>query len=273
MEKKLDKKLPRYLFSDADKIRRVLSNVLSNAVKYTARGKITVSVRTTSSATLLELSVKDTGLGMDDSELRTIFLPFAQAESAQESDAAGTGMGLTIAKRIWELLDGEIEVKSKKGAGTTFTMTLPVKEAAPEEKKKLAQSRKPPPKTPSRAGAKSTILLVDDNLDNQYATKFILEDRGYVVDFADNGAQGVEKAKAIKPSLILLDMKMPGMDGYQAAKKIRAASQLKEVPIIAMTALSPQEDGGKARKAGCNDYLVKPFTLDQITEKVEQWLR
>ena len=107
---------------------------------------------------------------------------------------------------------------------------------------------------------------------NSYAVKFILEDRGYRVDFASNGIVGVEKALKEKPSLILMDMMMPGMDGYEATKKIRSNKKMQNVPIIAMTAQSAQEDRGRAKGAGCNDYLVKPFTLEDVSSKIKKWL-
>jgi CheY-like chemotaxis protein len=209
---------------------------------------------------------------MSSRELKSIFHPFKQAESAQYIKAEGTGLGLAISKRLWELLDGKIEVKSKKDSGSTFTLILPIVEATADQKRSAVKRRTTREKQTVRTKRKAKILIIDDNLDNQYAVKYILEDRGFNVDFADNGTTGVNKARRIRPNLILLDMKMPGLDGYQAVRQIRSNGDLKQVPVIAMTALTPQEDKGKAKKAGCDDYLVKPFTLEQITEKIEQWL-
>jgi CheY-like chemotaxis protein len=181
---------------------------------------------------------------------------------------------------MWTLLGGTISVESKKGKGTTFHLLLPLKKEIGENDKRLAKSapnqnrgdqseKKPAPKAIDQ---KSLILLVDDNPDNQYAVKFILEDHGYRMAFAKDGAEGVQKAIKLKPDLILMDMMMPKVDGYQATQKIRSYQALKDIPIIAMTAKSPQEDNRKAIQAGCNEYLSKPFNLDEFLKKVEKYL-
>jgi CheY-like chemotaxis protein len=116
------------------------------------------------------------------------------------------------------------------------------------------------------------VLLVDDNLDNHYAVKFILKELGYRSIFARDGIEGTEKADHELPDLILMDLMMPGMDGYRATKKIRKKKSGRDIPIIAMTAKTVQEDKKRAIKAGCDDYLLKPFTLEQISQKLKKWL-
>ena len=149
-----------------------------------------------------------------------------------------------------------------------------------EKEKLLAESMSVPnrgeasqkTRVKKRGSRKNLILLVDDNQDNQYAVKFILEDKGYRVVFEKDRAERIQKAVKLKPDLILMDMMMPKVDGYQATQKIRSYKTLKNVPIIAMTAKSPQEDKRQAIKAGCNEYLSKPFNLDDILKKVDKWL-
>ena len=181
---------------------------------------------------------------------------------------------------MWTLLGGTIDVESKKGKGTTFHLYLPLKKETLGKEKRLRESVSVPNRdevsqkaiAKKSGNQKKLILLVDDNQDNQYAVKFILEDKGYRVVFARDGAEGIQKATKLKPDLILMDMMMPKVDGYQATQKIRSYKTLKSVPIIAMTAKSPQEDKRQAIKAGCNEYLSKPFNLDDILKKVEKWI-
>ncbi len=280
LQLKLDKKLPQYIFSDQDKISQVMTNILGNAIKFTERGKIVVAVKPEDRGRQLHFSVSDTGIGMDKEEISKIFQSYRQLDHSDRQRFEGTGLGLAISKQIWTLLGGYISVQSKKGKGTTFHLYLPLKKELGEKEKLLAKATATPdsagkPRQPSvqkRLNRKNLILLVDDNQDNQYAVKFILEDKGYRVIFARDGAEGIEKAVKSKPDLILMDMMMPKVDGYQATKKIRSYKDLKNIPIIAMTAKSPQEDKRQAMKAGCNEYLSKPFNLDDILKKVEKWL-
>ncbi len=281
LELKLNKKLPQYIFSDQDKISQVLTNILGNAIKFTARGKIVVAVKPEDRGTQIHFMISDTGIGMDKIEISKIFQSYQQLDHTDRRRFEGTGLGLAISKQFWTLLGGTISVESKKGKGTTFHLNLPLKKGGGEKEKQLAdpvaaknRGEAYPKAASQRAGSrKNMILLVDDNQDNQYAVKFILEDKGYRVVFAKNGAEGINKAVKLKPDLILMDMMMPDVDGYQATQKIRSHKTLKNIPIIAMTAKSPQEDRQRAIKAGCNEYLAKPFNLDDILKKVNKWLK
>ena len=280
LELKLDKRLPQYIFSDQDKISQVMTNILGNAIKFTERGKIVVTLKAGDRGRQIHFSIADTGIGMDKDEISRIFQSYQQLDHTDRRRFEGTGLGLAISKQMWTLLGGTISVESKKGKGTTFHLYLPLKKELGEKEKLLPEPISIPnrgeafqkPKARKNSVRKHLILLVDDNKDNQYAVKFILEDKGYRVVFARDGAEGVAKAMKLKPDLILMDMMMPKVDGYQATQKIRAYKTLKNVPIIAMTAKSPQEDKRQAIKAGCNEYLSKPFNLDDILKKVEKWL-
>lgn len=280
LELKLDKKLPEYIFSDQDRISQVMTNILGNAIKFTERGKIVVSLKSENHGAQIHFSISDTGIGMDNDEIAKIFQSYQQLDHPDRRRFEGTGLGLAISKQMWTLLGGTISVESKKGKGTTFHLYLSLKKEIGEKEKLHASSGSnqslrgaaPQAAAPKNSKQKSLILLVDDNTDNQYAVKFILEDKGYQVVFAKDGAEGIAKAVKLKPDLILMDMMMPKVDGYQATQKIRSHQALKKTPIIAMTAKSPQEDNRKAIQAGCNEYLSKPFNLDDILRKVEKWI-
>jgi PAS domain S-box-containing protein len=279
LELKLDKKLPEYIFSDQDKIKQVLTNILGNAIKFTQKGKIKVSVKPANGGSKIHFSVADTGIGMDKKEIDQVFQAFKQLDHTDRRRFEGTGLGLSISKQLWTLLGGSISVESKKGKGTNFHLLLPIREVRDKIKQIPEQIPIVTGETTSPTSAnrksktgKNLILLVDDNQDNLYAVKFILEDKGYRIVFAKNGAEGIQKAVKLKPDLILMDMMMPDVDGYQATQKIRTYKTMKNVPIIAMTAKSPQEDRRRAIKAGCNEYLTKPFNLDDILKKVNKWL-
>ncbi len=268
----IGEKIPKYIFSDKDKIDHVLTNILSNAIKFTDRGKISFRAFTGKDEKSLNITIKDTGRGIDKDDLPYIFEPFRQSG---ESTQKGTGLGLSISKEFWQMLDGEITVESNKGRGTEFHLKLPLKEVPETEREtilKISGKRDAGPRASGRRRKGKRILIVDDNQDNQYALRFILEDKGYEVDFAENGQEGVNHTFTGRPSLIFMDMMMPGVDGYQATEMIRARKGFKRIPIIAMTAKTKQEDGGRALKVGCSDYLSKPFTGEDVILKIEKWI-
>lgn len=278
LEMKLDKKLPEYLLNDEDKMQQVFINVLNNAIKFTEKGKITFMAKTAQRGAQILFTISDTGIGMSRAEIDAVFQAYKQLNNSENKNKGGTGLGLSISKQIWQLMGGTISVNSKKGKGTDFHLTLPVQQANGnmETMEALPKSaQKSPQIAPKRTLSKrrNLVLLVDDNQDNQYAAKFILEDRGYRVVFAKDGGEGVQKAVQHAPDLILMDMMMPGMDGYQATRKIRGIKALKNTPIIAMTAKTIQEDKRQAIKAGCNEYLTKPFNWDEMSRKVDKWLK
>jgi len=278
LELRLDKNLPEYLFSDEEKMRQVFINVLNNAIKFTEKGKITFSAQAEKRGAKIGFTIADTGIGMTPQEIDSIFEPYRQIDKGEKRNTGGTGLGLSISKQLWELLGGTISLTSTKGKGTEVVLNLPVQKFTGKMESRAqtpvsAARQKAGEKSASPSSRKKTVLLVDDNPDNQYAAKFILEDRGYRVIFARDGGEGVEKAIQLMPDLILMDMMMPGMDGYQATRKIRAEIALKNVPIIAMTAKTVQEDKQQAIKSGCNEYLTKPFNLDELTRKIDKWLK
>lgn len=281
LESKIDKNLPKYVFSDEDKISRILTNLLGNAVKFTQRGKIRLTVDFNQKASQLQLTVADTGSGMTKAEQERLFKSYSRSENADRKKYEGSGLGLSITKKMVELMRGSISAESKPGKGSTFLVNIPIKDFSDSKKESKASlpnadKNLAPLQTKNASGKRGKkqklILLVDDNLDNQYAVNFILEEQGHKVLFAENGARGIKLAAGKQPDLILMDMMMPEVDGYQATREIRQIKKLSRVPIVAMTAKTAQEDKKNALKAGCDDYLTKPFTLDEILEKVQKWL-
>ncbi|MBN1155503.1 PAS domain S-box protein [candidate division KSB1 bacterium] len=262
--------VPEFIFSDEDKIDHVLMNLLSNAVKFCDRGKITFQVSHEKSKHSLKFIIRDSGIGMDRDEIDKIFQPYSQTDRDHRRKGTGSGLGLAIVKNYWEMLDGEISVQSKKGKGTLFTLLLPMQ----ADRINVITEKAFTSEVPKLKKADNVkILIVDDNVDNQYALKFILNDIGYRLIIADSGEDGVKKAIKEKPALILMDMMMPGMDGYEATRAIKSNQSLRHIPVIAMTARTKQEDKNRAIEAGCVDYLSKPFSSDQIIRKVGQWIR
>jgi PAS domain S-box-containing protein len=313
LELVIDKNLPQYIFSDSEKVGQVLTNLLGNAVKFTEKGKIKVTVAVRDEGRKLRLVIEDTGIGMSPTDQERIFQEFTQLESAQSvSPGRGTGLGLSISRKLIELLDGTISVKSRIDHGTGFTILLPLKGVGKESvvaetnppagKVRLNISESdsddcvqieelpgtPPPATqspeseaektaqPIAAKANQTqrhILLVDDNDDNRYAISYYFSEKGYRFSFAANGKEGIDVAIHENPDIILMDVMMPVMDGYEATRNLKQRAQFKNTPIIAMTARAMNYDREKAIQSGYDDYLAKPFTLDAVSEKIEFWLK
>ncbi len=317
----IDTKFPEIITSDSDKLNQILTNLLGNAVKFTQKGKISISLDQKEREQKFELGIQDTGVGMSREDQEKIFTEFTQLENNRQFQAKGTGLGLSITKKLVELMEGEISVKSKPGKGTAFIILLPLKidpsarlnqshqvhsaksgltlpipaetrlpsdianqKAAEtkriEEKETQLLDKKPieSPSAPSIPKEKITtrgnhILLVDDNEDNRYAMSYFLKNKGFKISFAGNGEEGVRAAIKEKPNLIFMDVMMPGMDGYEATRILKGRTEFKNIPIIAMTAKAMSYDREKALEAGYDDYLAKPFSLEQVSQKIDQWLK
>lgn len=268
----VDKGLPPLLTSDRNILSRVLLNLARNAQKFTPEGG-TVEI----DASLLEkdrlrLRVRDTGIGIAKRNLKKIFEPFGQIDRKASRRYEGTGLGLPISKKLVELLGGSIAVESSSGQGTTVTVEVPVqaiwrrprgKSAAPAPAAASSSRKKVP-----RRGYQ--VLMVDDDESTREAMQFLLENAGYKVEFAGDGPTALTLAQHLRPDVILLDIMMPGMDGYQVARMLKAQKQLKHIPVIALTARAMAEDREKAREAGCDDFLTKPFAIDDFYQVVRR---
>ncbi len=259
------------LIGSARHVKRLLMNIMSNAVKYNKENG-TISIRCQElpskeeGTALLEFICEDTGIGMSEAYQKKIFEPFTQENTGAQSKYGGSGLGMSIAKDLVEKMNGTLDFESEEGKGTTFIIRIPfVIDQSQEEKEKLSDSAD----KPSIQGYH--ILLVEDNELNMEIAEFVLEKEGAVVTKAWNGKEAVElfsESATGEYDAILMDMVMPVMDGYQAARTIRAMDRedAKTIPIIAMTANAFTEDRIKSREAGMNAHISKPLDLELLVE-------
>lgn len=268
--------VPTSVKGDPERFKQILTNLMSNAIKFTERGEIEVSLYTEveeNDKVKFHLKVRDTGIGIPENKLDTIFDAFQQADTSTTRRYGGTGLGLTICKRIVTLMDGDIWVESKEGKGSTFHVLIWLKRSKTDfnitEDKTISQY------TLKTGSVKPmSILLVEDNPVNQELLKIILKKFGCYVEVAANGREAVDKYSADpeKFDIIFMDIQMPEMDGTEATKTIRDKG-FKKVPIIALTAHAIKGDREKYLEAGMNDYISKPVKKEIIFEMVKKWAR
>lgn len=262
-EKKED--IPAILCGDSLRLQQVLLNLLSNAVRFTEMGQIKMSIqllKNDKDKVTLQFEISDTGIGIDKEEIKDIFSPFKQVNNKLSGKFAGTGLGLSICKRIILLMGGDIMVRSNINQGSTFTFTANFQ---PVDFKKMLELRKNGDLfTKERidffkklSGAE--VLVVDDNEINQDVIKEILEELGIIVSLSSSGLEAVENVKVKEFDIVLMDLRMPLMDGYEASKKIREIKKPQDLPIIAVTASASPEEREKCKGANIDDFIVKPI--------------
>ena len=239
------------LRTDTQRIEQVLLNLLSNAIKCTNQGFVSLSYEV--EGDFVRVSVTDTGIGIDKEKQASVFERFVKLDDFRQ----GTGLGLSICKMIIEKLGGEIGLRSELGKGSTFWFTLPL--AVPEEsEKKEAGNEIPMEIIPDALPGQYTILIAEDVLENYLLLQAVLKQH-YRLIYAENGQIAVQQFKDYKPDIVLMDIKMPVMDGYAATCKIRELSS--DVPILALSAFAFDEEKEKAKCCRFNDYLVKPVDI------------
>lgn len=269
--------IPEYIFADEGKIRQVLVNIIGNSVKFTDFGGITVKTNFTPSLSQdegqLQISISDTGPGMTKEEVDDIFIEFAQFGAADKK--GGTGLGMPIVRKLIDVMGGNIKIDSKPGKGTKIDLSIPVVIVDEETISKNLETRQPriPDSGPvsSRIG-KIKVLIVDDSEDNRDTLRELIEPDGYDIYEAVDGKDGVKKAKNIKPGIILMDIQMPKMNGYEASKQIKSEPFGDSVKIIAVTASEYERDDQKLIDNGLDDYLRKPFQPEILFEKIKYWI-
>ncbi|MES1026455.1 DAHL domain-containing protein [Gloeocapsa sp. BRSZ] len=270
--------LPQYIRTDESKLRQVLVNLLGNAVKFTQTGAIILRVQWQPDTATFHFAVSDTGIGIAPEERDRIFAPFVQTEATQQFHRStplqaqdGTGLGLAISRRFVQLLGGEIWVESQVGVGSTFHFTIQAQLA--EGDRILIQSSQCQVIGLEPGQPTHRILIAEDKLENRQLLVELLRPIGFEVQEAINGQEAIEQWKAWSPHLICLDLRMPVLNGYQAAQQIRAQQQDNEAPtIIAITSSAFEEDRHQALAAGCDDFVRKPFRAEIIFEKIAQHL-
>lgn len=265
---KVDPATPEVLSGDEARIRQVLLNLLNNAVKFTTKGGITLTVTTTRLVDIIRLLfvVKDTGIGIPDSARGSIFERFSQVGSAQKAPAGGTGLGLAVSKRLVELMNGEIGFESEFGKGSTFWFEIPLTVADPHSVRDAAE-------TDSGPVLHGRLLLVEDLEHNRDLANKILTDAGHTVDLATNGAEAVAAVQSNDYDVVLMDVQMPVMDGVTAARRIRALDHpAANVPILAMSANVLPQQIRQYKEAGMNDHIGKPFKRAVLLRTLDHWL-
>jgi signal transduction histidine kinase/CheY-like chemotaxis protein len=265
----LDGDVPDTISTDPTRLRQVLINLLGNAVKFTDQGAVTLTLRRPDlQSGMVAFEVADTGIGMTPEQLSRLYQPFMQADMSTTRRYGGTGLGLAITRRCVDILGGTIAVRSAPGSGTSFTFTIDAGDLQGAQPARLrsgepAAGEGGPLRLPSAVRQPLSgvrVLLAEDGLDNQRLIRFHLERAGARVDVVDNGAKAVERvqdsSRLERHDVVLMDMQMPVMDGYEAVRRLVAAGE--RVPIIALTAHAMPGDREKCVEAGCHDYLCKP---------------
>jgi signal transduction histidine kinase/CheY-like chemotaxis protein len=259
------------LFADERAVKQILVNLLDNAIKFTSsKGKVTLELLGDEINHVVNINVIDTGIGIPKHELDNIFKPFVSIYSSFSRQHEGTGLGLAFVYKLVELHGASIRAKSEVGKGSTFTVSLPWQDRS----KVLAQSEDDYIITQKVRHAGAVVLVAEDNETNIIAIQRGLTQYGYKVIVARDGIEAIERAHETLPAIILMDIQMPGMDGLEATKQIRADTdeQLAKTPIIAMTALAMPSDKERFFDAGTNAYFSKPVKIKQLVEEIERQL-
>lgn len=264
----IDPQFPRYVEGDPLRLRQVLLNLLSNAVKFTEKGWVGLSVRgipsDSSDSVGLELVVADTGIGIPASHQAYIFDTFTQADSSISRRFGGTGLGLAITRRLIEMQGGTIAVTSRPGEGSTFTVTLKYRRAT-------APSGVFVPAPAGETKGSGNLLVVEDNLVNQRLVQTMLSKQGYSVVLAGNGREALRTLEERPFRLVLMDVQMPDMDGFETTRRMRQDPRWRHLPIVAMTARAMQGDRELCIAAGMNGFVSKPIDRSHLISVVEEF--
>ncbi len=268
----IDPDLPEHVVGDPVRIKQVLLNLTGNAIKFTPHGRIEIMVRSrgrTATDANLGFCVRDTGIGMDDATQSKLFQIFSQGDTTMARRFGGTGLGLAISQRLVNRMGGRIVVQSQPNVGSEFSfdVSLPIGNApAP-----LA----PPPTLAERTGnaLAGRVLVVEDDRVNQRVIELLLRKLGLNAVIVADGVSAVELATLQQWDAILMDCQMPGMDGFEATRRIRARLQGQALPIIALTANALAGDREACTAAGMNDFIPKPVRQDELRSCLARWLK
>lgn len=272
-----------FLLGDPTRIRQVLINLVGNAIKFTEKGGVTIMVSTSllresefqsfggrGCRVELTISIKDTGIGIPPEKQKLLFTPFSQTDASFTRKYGGTGLGLAISSNLVSLMGGTIRCTSKSGQGSIFSFVLPLRKAEQSVNEISLTGRARPQKTDK---INLHVLVAEDNITNQDVFSAMLETFECRVDIAATGVDAIDKFISLKPDIILMDCQMPKMDGYQASREIRKyeATLGIHTPIIAITAHAMPDDQENCRDAGMDDFLTKPFMMEDLLEILKKW--
>ncbi len=271
----IDPKMSPYVRTDELRLRQIITNLMSNAVKFSGRtagaqnvrGSVEIRALPAPSQPLaLRVEVQDNGLGIDPADQDQLFKAFSQIDPSTTRRFGGTGLGLAISRALVERMDGEIGVVSKKGEGATFWFQIP---APPIAKPPPARMPSIPPPAPS--GSPLRILVAEDNQVNQIVATQLLRRDGHEVEVVTNGVEAIAAVAGGGFDLVFMDCHMPEMDGFEATRRIRDLGELGRLPVIAMTARVGSSDEARCREAGMDDYLPKPVDPEALQGMLERW--
>ncbi len=254
------------MFSDQTKVRQILFNLLANACKFTEKGTITVDVSREEDGERpsVVFRVADSGIGMDEEQMERLFQPFTQADSSTTRRFGGTGLGLSISRQFCRLLGGEIGVQSEIDEGTTFTVHLPAQMLT------IEQRGAPPEPSASDLRTGPSLLVIDDDPIARDVVERLMRREGFRVETASGGHAGLDRAKAIRPDVIILDVMMPDLDGWSVLQRLKVDPALAEIPVVMLTMV---DDKGRGFTLGASDYLTKPIDRDRLSAVLRKHIK
>lgn len=274
----LAEEVPETVIGDPNRLRQILLNLVANALKFTQFGEVVIDCRSrlVEAAVELEFSVRDTGIGIEADKIDLIFQAFTQADSSTTRRFGGVGLGLNICSRLVAMMGGRLWVDSQPGQGSIFHFTCRLDPAPPEEKgEEVALAVAGGASSPGLSG---TVLVVEDDRTNQWVIREILEHEGYVVVNVADGHSALEECHKRRFDLMLLDLKLPGMDGYEVVRHLRqwengvAGGAAQRLPVIALTGMATEGEKERCLKAGMDDFMAKPFAVNQFIDKARQYV-
>ena len=277
--------VPNQVRGDSGRLRQILTNLADNAIKFSSEGEVAVKVsveRDDESECMLHFSVHDSGIGIPADKIEVLFNKFSQADPSTTRKYGGTGLGLAISKQLVELMGGEVGVESQYGIGSEFWFTVRlrkqgdrVRSDGPARALPSARVGSEPHRSSMFAGRSARILLAEDNLTNQQVAVGILKRFGLHADVVEDGAEAIKKLAAAAYDLVLMDVQMPVMDGFDATRQIRSRGSVvlnHRIPVIAMTAHAMKGDRQRCLDSGMNDYITKPVSAAALQEALNRWL-
>ncbi|MBF0274828.1 MAG: response regulator, partial [Nitrospinae bacterium] len=271
----LSNEVPSLLIGDPLRLEQIISNLVSNAIKFTEKGGIFIEVEKeseTENSITLRFSIKDTGIGISEEQQLKLFKNFSQADSSTTRKYGGTGLGLSICQKLVKMMKGAIYIKSGVDVGSVFTFTATFGYKT-DSKVDLAEQNSQKNLAQITFSEKHHILVVDDNPINQMVARDLLEDLALKVTTAESGTKAISVIKETKFDLIFMDIQMPEMDGYEATQKIKALEEFNNIPIIAMTAHASDDAKEKTLLAGMNDHISKPVVPISLQKILIKWLK
>jgi len=272
----VSQEVPRQIMGDPLRMRQIIANLVSNAVKFTEHGSVTVRVGgefTSAGKFTLRISVEDSGTGIPADQLLCIFEKFTQADGSVSRRFGGTGLGLAITRSLVELHGGDIQVQSELGRGSTFAVTLKCEADATTDPVQKTNELEHVPSVPSSAASPARILVVEDNQVNQKVVTAVLRKRGFFIELANDGQEALSKLEnSAAFDLILMDVQMPVLDGLEATRLIRKEPRWNGLPIVAMTAHAMNGDKERCLEAGMNGYISKPVHPSLLLRTVDEFL-